>query len=144
MNTRAANLIAAGLIFLWTYTAGSKWMDYPAFRSVLAQSPLIDKGAGTLAFLLPLTELGTALLLLFPRSRPAGFLASFILLVLFTSYLGYMVLYAPHLPCSCGDVISTLSWKEHIAFNLFFLLLTTGALFLQGKNPSTTAPPGPS
>lgn len=141
MNTRAAHLIAALLVFLWTYTAASKWMDHTSFRAVLAQAPLIDKGAGTLAFLLPLTELGTALLLLFPRTRPAGLYSSFVLLVLFTSYLGYMVLYAPHRPCACGGVLSTLSWKEHIAFNFLFLGLTTGALFLPTKAPRTTDPP---
>lgn len=121
------------LVLLWTYAAVSKLLDHAPFQRVLAQSPLVGAGAGALAVLVPATELGIALLLLFPRTRFSGLYGSFVLLVLLTSYLGYMVLYAPHLPCSCGGVISSLSWMEHMVFNSVFLVLNLIALFLYQK-----------
>lgn len=130
MNTRfVVPIISSSLIFLYTYTAISKLADYASFLRVLEGSPLLGTGAGALAILLPLAELGVSLLLLFPRTRLAGLLGSFVLLVLFTSYLGYMVLYAPHLPCSCGGVISSLSWSGHMVLNGVFLALNLIALY---------------
>lgn len=143
MNTRMiVPAIAALLIFLFTYTAVSKLVDLASFQRVLEGSPLLATGAGALAILLPLAELGTSLLLLFPRTRLAGLLLALSLLVLFTSYLGYMVLYAPHRPCSCGGVIRALSWKEHLVFNLVFLGLTSLALWLHPTTLRTVRPPG--
>lgn len=129
----AVPAVSALLIFLFTYTAVSKLLDLDGFRSVLAQSPLIGPGAGALAILLPFAELGVCLLLLFPTTRFAGLYTSFVLLVLMTGYLGFMVLYAPHLPCSCGGVISSLSWKEHIVFNGGILGLNLWGLVRDGK-----------
>ena len=94
---------------------------------------MVESGAGALATMVPLTELGISLLLLLPQTRFAGLFLSFVLLVLFTSYLGYMVLYTPHLPCSCGGVIGSLSWTEHMVFNGAFLVLNLIALFLYQK-----------
>lgn len=124
-------LISASLVLLFGYTAISKLLDLDRFRAVLSASPLIATGAGAWAPALPAAELLVTLLLIFPRTRLLGLFASFALLVLFTSYLGYMVLYTPHLPCSCGGVLQGLSWKEHIAFNCAFLALTFLGLWME-------------
>lgn len=117
-------MVSAALTGLFGYTALSKLLDFTRFRAVLSASPLIAKGAGALAALLIAAELVAALLLIFPRTRLLGLAVSLVLLVLFTTYLGYMVLYAPELPCSCGGVISTLSWKGHLLLNAGLLGLT--------------------
>jgi hypothetical protein len=144
MNTRfVVPAIASFLIFLFTYTAVSKLVDYSSFLRVLEGSPLLGTGAGALAILLPLAELGVSLLLLFPSTRLWGLFGSFVLLVLFTSYLGYMVLYTPHLPCSCGGVISALSWKGHLFFNGGLLGLTLWGLLAEARIlPKTNWPIG--
>jgi hypothetical protein len=123
-----SSVTSATLTGFFGYTAASKLLDFTRFRAVLSASPLIAKGAGTLAGLLVAAELTVVLLLIFPRTRLWGLYASFVLLILFTSYLGYMVLYTPHLPCSCGGVLEALSWKEHILLNLVLLILTLAAL----------------
>jgi hypothetical protein len=99
-------------------------LDSKGFAAVLSKIPLIGRGAGIVAILLPLAELLIALLLLFERTRLIGLYASLVLLSIFTVYLVYMVLAVPKLPCSCGGVISTMSWKQHVVFNAVFIVLT--------------------
>ncbi|WP_407635810.1 MauE/DoxX family redox-associated membrane protein [Solitalea canadensis] len=41
-----------------------------------------------------------------------------------------------YIPCSCGGLLSSLSWNEHIAFNIFFIVLIILALYLREKTPS--------
>lgn len=108
-------------------------MDRHRFTAVLESIPLIAWGAGTVAFLLPLAELSVALLLLYEKTRLAALYASFLMLSAFTAYLIYMVLFLPHLPCSCGGVISGLGWKPHIVFNLACLGLTAAGIRSERK-----------
>jgi hypothetical protein len=117
-------LISSLLILLFVYTGLSKLYSVASFEAVLQQSPLISSGAGMLAWQLPLTELCIVLLLFFPSTRLVGLYGSLLLLSLFTFYLLYMLLFTPHLPCSCGGVIGSLGWKEHVGLNLVFIVLT--------------------
>jgi putative oxidoreductase len=112
------------LIFLWTYTGVSKLLAYSAFVLQLRQHPWLSLAAPLLAFALPAVELLLAFLLLFSRTRGIALWGSLLFLVIFTLYLALMLLSGAHLPCSCGGVISSLSWQQHIALNLFFCLLT--------------------
>lgn len=122
------------LMLLFVYAAINKLFTLPQFTVTLGESPLIHKGAGTLAYVIPITELVIVLLLFFEPTRKAGFAASFLLLLLFTVYLAYMIVYAPALPCSCGGVIARMSWMQHVWFNLFFMgLSATGFLLLKHK-----------
>jgi hypothetical protein len=124
MKTNAAFFISILLIFLFAYTGSSKLLDSKGFAAVLSEIPLIGRGAGIVAILLPLAELLIVLLLLFEKTRLIGLYASLALLLLFTVYLVYMVLAVPKLPCSCGGVIGTMSWKQHIVFNAVFVGVT--------------------
>ena len=125
--------IAALLIFLFLYTGVSKYFDHDNFRAVLHASPLLGQMSGAIALLLPGLELGIVLLLILPKTRLWGFWASGILLTMFTLYLVYMIKFSPKLPCSCGGVIGKLSWKGHIFFNSFFILLSVVGVKLQNK-----------
>lgn len=120
----STTLIPSALILLFSYTAFSKIIGHDSFVGVLQQIPVIAKGAGGLAWAIPLAELCCVLLLFFPATRIIGLISSFFLLTAFTLFLIHMVLFVPHLPCSCGGIISKLSWKQHIAFNSIFIGLT--------------------
>lgn len=122
-NNPVIILCSSLLILLFTYTAISKLTEFEKFVRVLDESPLIHKGADTIGWLLPVTELIVVLLLFFEQTRKAGLYASLLLLVLFTLYLLYMVLFVADLPCSCGGVLSKMSWKQHVLFNLFFIVI---------------------
>jgi hypothetical protein len=127
-QTGAAFFITLLLIALWVYTASSKLLDIERFTNTLRQHRLIGRGADVVAWTVPLTELAIVLLLFYDRARKYGLRASLYLLVLFALYLGYMLLFEPHLPCSCGGVVGRMSWRMHLLFNLCFIVLTLIAL----------------
>ncbi len=52
---------------------------------------------------------------------------------LFAGYIGYMLVFVKHLPCSCGGVLQGLSWGQHLLFNLLFLLLAVMGTLLESK-----------
>ena len=117
-------VIAAVLILVFTYTAISKFLDQQTFRAVISQSSLIGESASVLSWVLPVFELITSLLLFIPASRLVGLLLSFVLMILFTGYVAYNLLYVSNLPCSCGGVVSSLSWNQHLVMNIFLTVLS--------------------
>jgi hypothetical protein len=112
------------LIVLWLYAALTKLIDYPHFIATLQHSPLLDQLAIQIGWTLLTVEIGFVILLLVPKLQAWGLYGSAILLLLFSAYILYMLLYAAHLPCSCGGVIQKLSWKQHLIFNGAFLLIS--------------------
>jgi hypothetical protein len=117
LRSTFTQIIAASLIFLFLYAAVSKLLTHSAFTSVLGKSPLLGRVSKLVAWLVPLTEIGLAILLFIPSFRKLGLLLSIFLMSLFTIYIAYMLLFIPQLPCSCGGVVSSLDWKEHLVFN---------------------------
>jgi hypothetical protein len=112
------------LVFMWVYAAVSKWVVVKHFRIQLSQMPWIAGAGDVLVWLVPTVEIIIALLLICEPLRKKGALLSMLLLIVFTGYIATVVRYAPQVPCSCGGIISTLSWNAHIVFNIFFLLLS--------------------
>jgi len=138
-----ADIISGVVLLLFLYTSLSKLADYEAFKNVLTASPLLKPVAGLIAWLVPVSELVIVVLLFIPPYRLKGLYASFILICFFTLYLIYMIVFALHLPCSCGGVIKLLTWPQHIFFNSFFILLSlTGILlYRRSKNTRSDCPP---
>lgn len=132
-RTFTTHFIASIFIFLFTYTALSKFFDFKNFTNILGQSPLIGKVNILLGWALPLLELMTAVLLFFPKTRLSGLYASLFLMCVFTIYIGYMITFAPHLPCSCGGVIRQLTWKQHLLLNI--LLVSTAGIGIRVYKP---------
>lgn len=132
-HEKTREIIAALFIFLFSYTALSKLLDYNSFEYVLSKSPFIDELAGFLAIALPAIELLVSLLLLVPITRKMGMYSSLLLMIAFTLYLGYMVAFEPNKPCSCGGVISKMTWEQHLVFNIFFTFLALVGVVLESK-----------
>ena len=130
-------ILSSLFILLFVYTAVSKWIDYASFQNTLQHSPLIGSFAVVVAWLLPLIELGIAALLFFDPTRKVGFYATGSLLIVFTVYIGYMLLTATHLPCSCGGVLKYLSWRAHLLFNVGWILLALAGLWLMQERQQT-------
>jgi hypothetical protein len=55
------------------------------------------------------------------------------MMLLFTGYTMAIVFFAPYRPCSCGGVISLLSWEQHLALNILLLLLAVLIIVLSLK-----------
>jgi cytochrome bd-type quinol oxidase subunit 2 len=111
------------LIFLFTYTGVSKLIDHEVFEAAILRSPIIRLQATIISWLIPMIELLLAVMLLLQQYRKTGLLLSLFLIVIFTAYIGYMILFIPNLPCSCGGVLKELSWSNHLLFNSFFILI---------------------
>lgn len=111
------------LVFLFVYTATAKLFQFQLFRYRLDTYPWIRHVGGLIAWGVPLLELTIAVLLISERRKLIGFYAAFGLMAIFTIYLVLMLSTEQHLPCSCGGAIEGLTWRQHIVFNLFFLVL---------------------
>jgi uncharacterized membrane protein YphA (DoxX/SURF4 family) len=132
----AIEIISSLLILLFVYTAISKLLDYASFKSVLSRSPFISSVAPLVAWALPAVEILISVLLLIPKTRLWGLYSSAIVMLLFTIYIGGMMAFAPHLPCSCGGVIRQMNWTQHLVFNICFTLLSLAGIWLAKKKKS--------
>jgi uncharacterized membrane protein YphA (DoxX/SURF4 family) len=122
------DLIRFLLIALFVYAGASKMITYPAFTVQVGLSPLLPSFFPRVAWLVPVVELGVGVCLLMPAFQRIGLYASWVLLLLFTLYVAAILTVAGHVPCSCGGVVAALSWREHLVFNLVFLVLNSVAL----------------
>lgn len=132
-NNLLIEIIAALFVLLFVYTAISKLVEHRLFVNVLKQLPLLSHFSQLVSLVIPVIELLTASLLFLPASRKSGFTVSFILMIIFTCYIAYIILFESNLPCSCGGVIAKLTWLQHLIFNILFSLLAFVARHLYKK-----------
>lgn len=116
-------IIAALFIFLFVYAAVSKLIDHAGFLYSLQNSPLLQPFASILSWLVPCTEIAISILLFNPKRKEAGLLLSTLLMTAFTFYIAYMLLFIPHLPCSCGGILNSMTWNQHLVFNIVITML---------------------
>jgi hypothetical protein len=121
LSTKKLTEVIAGVfILLFTYTAINKLVAPKGLAYVLKKTTALPNFANELSYIIPITELAVCVLLFIPALRRRGLLASLGLMILFTVYIGYMLLTVSNLPCSCGGVLRELTWMQHLFFNLFF------------------------
>ena len=132
-KTLITDAIAALFIFLFVYAAASKILDYQQFRIQLGQSPLLTNYAATVVWLIPALEILIAFALAISRFRRTGLWAALFLMCLFTNYIIAITRFSEYIPCSCGGVLSKMSWNQHLAFNIGFVLLAIIALLWPAK-----------
>ncbi|OQP67796.1 MauE/DoxX family redox-associated membrane protein [Niastella populi] len=116
-------IISVLFIILFIYTGISKLMEYSIFKEQIAESPVLRPVSSFIAWSLPLIEFIVSLMLIIPRWRLKGLYASLALMIGFTIYIGAIMAFNKELPCSCGGVISLLSWNGHLIFNSIFITL---------------------
>lgn len=123
---------------LLVYAAASKWLEFESFQAQLGQSPVLSSYTGILSYAVIAVEVLIALLLALPATRLSGLYAAFELMVFFTLYIIIILNFSDTIPCSCGGVLENLGWKEHLAFNVFFVLLALAAILLISRNHKKT------
>jgi len=126
-------IIAALLILLFLYTAISKSFQINNTVYVLEKTPVLSGSPETIAWTVVVVEYILTALLFIPGLRKLGLYGSLFLLVSFTIYIGYMMTFVPKLPCSCGGVISQMTWKQHLIFNICFILLALAGILLSRR-----------
>lgn len=131
-------ICAALIVVLFVYTAVSKVLDINRFISTMSVSPFpfMRIFAPALGWIIPIVEIAIAFFIISSKFQRIGFIASIILLLLFEIYIGSLLLSGLHLPCSCGGVVSKLSWKQHLVFNLLFIVISIIPLYLEKHNRS--------
>ncbi|MCK0191909.1 MauE/DoxX family redox-associated membrane protein [Arenibacter sp. F20364] len=127
-------------IILFAYAGLTKLLEGHLFYDNIRNSPVLGgKAMASLAsWTIPLSELAVALLLLWKKTRLMGLYGAMGLMLLFTGYTLAIVFFAPYKPCSCGGIISLLSWEQHLVFNLVLFLLAMMAIFLSPKHKNNT------
>jgi uncharacterized membrane protein YphA (DoxX/SURF4 family) len=130
-------IISMLFVILFLYTGVSKLMEYGVFKEQIADSPILKPVAPLIAWGLPLTEFLVSIILIIPRWRLKGLYASLILMVAFTLYIGAIMIFNKELPCSCGGIISELSWKGHLIFNSVFIGLAFAGVVLERQIKKT-------
>lgn len=127
------------LALLFIYAATSKLLDYRNFVGELKESPL-SKFASIVAWLTPTVEILLSIALLIPKTRKAALYSSFLLMMGFTIYIIYILKYSPDIPCSCGGILESMNWTQHLIFNIAFTALALTAIILSGSSPAKKAP----
>ncbi|KAA2239874.1 hypothetical protein F0L74_27190 [Chitinophaga agrisoli] len=121
------------LVLLFLYTGFSKLLTQEAFEFDLLSTQINQFLTPVLAVGVPVVELLVAGLLLITRFRRIGLYSAFVLMVVFTLYVGYILAFAGHKPCSCGGVIRTMSWRAHLVFNIVFTLIAFTGMVLHKR-----------
>jgi hypothetical protein len=132
-RTTIIEIICALLIILFIYTGINKIMDFAKFKYEMGRSPFIQDMAKFISVTLPPGELLIALALIIKRTRLLGLYVSFALMALFTGYIWMMLNYDFDLPCSCGGIISKLTWNDHLIVNSAITLMTGIGIIIQSR-----------
>jgi len=121
-------------IFLLSYTAYAKIEDHSRFYKGLLNISYIGDYALLISWLVPLSEILIAVLLLIPKMQKLGLYLFAVMMGVFTLYIASMLLWATKLPCHCGGAIEKLSWNQHLWFNLGFIALASLAIWLKKQS----------
>src|SRR5260221_12728143 len=86
------------LILLFLYAAYYKISSIKEFKYQLNESPILHSYGTLVAWLVPIVEIGIAFCLVFRKTRLLGLYGSFILLLLFTTYIYVLLHFSDRLP----------------------------------------------
>ena len=130
-DTEVIVMVISGLYaLLFLYAAANKLLDFQKFKVELGQSPILTDYSSIIAWTIPAVEIVISICLIF-GPRLLALYASFSLMWMFTVYIIVILNFAERIPCSCGGILEKMGWKEHLAFNIFFVLLGLIAIILQ-------------
>jgi len=111
------DIVAILMASLMLYTAKHKFADYDLNREQLELMPLIHSFAGLLVWALPVAEILIALILIIPRTRILGLYLVTGLMAVFSIYV-VVLMNAPKAVCTCGGFLQSLTWLQHLFFNI--------------------------
>jgi len=134
-NRYILNIITILLIVFWLYVALDKLWNLDGFHASLLKQPFPNWWADVLFWLLPVMEVGVAILFAFCRLRSIPYLLSALLMFVFTVYIGLGVagVYAKR-PCSCASVFRGMSWERHLIVNIALLGISLYGYHLSRKD----------
>lgn len=134
-SQRISDILSALLVLLFLYTGLSKLMDHKIFLIQLMESPWLwlSQNKSWVTWFLPIGEILISIALIIPRFRIIGYWSSALLLITFILYISILMVSGIHLPCSCGGIMASLSWTQHIFVNFIFLLVSIWGIVIENK-----------
>lgn len=124
-------LLTFFFICLWIYVGSIKILNYKDFKQAMIDQPFEDKEGIILSYLLPILQLGTAMLFIFDKTRKYGFWLTIILMTVFSIYITLVLKRTwEFIPCGCTLEFSV-GWKGHLWINGIIILICSIALFLE-------------
>nr|WP_225869555.1 MauE/DoxX family redox-associated membrane protein [Pedobacter psychroterrae] len=99
----------------------------------MSKSPIITDFASILAWMIPSLEIVISIMLFAGWMRLLGLYASLALMSLFTAYIYAILKFSDTVPCSCGGILEKMGWKEHLIFNIVFVVLAIIGIVLKTK-----------
>jgi uncharacterized membrane protein YphA (DoxX/SURF4 family) len=127
------DLICYLYVLLFLYAATSKLLDYENSELQMSRSPIISDYAFFLVWFVPAIEILISILLIVPRTILLGLYLSAALMCAFTIYIIAILNFSKTIPCSCGGVLSSLTWSQHLIFNIVFIFLGFATILLKEK-----------
>lgn len=127
-------LICLMCLGLFAVSAYEKVVDHDRFFRGLLKVEYVGDYAEFVSLAVPVSEIIISLLLVYPPLQKIGLYGFVGLMVVFTLYIGSMLLWAEKLPCYCNLIIEKLSFGQHLAFNMIFIALAVYALWLKNKH----------
>lgn len=114
-----ADIVPALFMLLFTYTAINKFIAVNDLQLVFKDYPLIgDFWAPVFSWALPVAESIVVIWLFIPATKLLGLYASMFMLIIFTGYISYMLLFTGKQGCTCGGLLEAMNWWQHIIFNV--------------------------
>lgn len=142
--TRKNNILKASsilLILLWSSTGLSKILEHTEFTKQISII-LGEDLSKPVSIAIPSLELLAAITIPFLNTRIFGLYLSLILMTAFTAYVILVLTgYFGPAPCTCGGIITALSWKQHLIVNLILLLIVVYSLFILQKRKEAAVTP---
>ena len=124
-KNKIVEILSFPISLVFIYTGFSKYFNLDLFIHSMRSQPFPGWLAVLLIYILPAFEIVNAFLLLNTGTRRIGLYSAGLLVLAFTMYswTAYLHLFSKQTPCPCGGMISSFSWKQHIYFNTFLLIL---------------------
>jgi len=132
MKTNVATyLFASALVLLFVLTGLDKVYRFQEFSEHMSMQIFGKAILPFVTFFIPAAEISCAVLLVFAKTRFAGFAVSAMIMLTFTGYAGLIVLHVfAKRPCPCGGPLEHMGWGFHLVFNACFLAVSVlGLIF---------------
>ncbi|MDL2144890.1 hypothetical protein QQY79_20370 [Flavobacterium tructae] len=109
--------VAYMMAVLFFYAAISKMVELDIFFKQLAKSPLMpfnmEEKAGTAVLIVEFL----VVYFVYKKEFKKTLILSFVLMMFFSLYIGYLMYFSYYIPCSCGGILGNMSWNVHLIFN---------------------------
>lgn len=129
-------IISMLYVLIFTFAGLTKFLEGDQFFNNLNNSPILPDIVWLpfiISWAVPTLEILTASLIAIPITRLKGLYGALGLMILFTLYVAGIVFFSPYTPCSCGGVLTLLSWPQHLILNIGLILLAISGIRLYQK-----------